>query len=165
MAFLLNTILVAMLVSLSGIPAIYEAMQNNGSDKPKFDTNEPERSFFITEIPIHKAFIGPSRDQVNISDNQDDNNLDDQVNDQVSDQVSDQVISIIEFCKTPKSKIEILDFIGLKNHSDNVKRHIQPLLENNFIDYTIKNNLTDRNQKYVQTKFGASVIKKYKATK
>jgi ATP-dependent DNA helicase RecG len=38
-------------------------MLKNGSPVPFFDTNEPNRTYFITEIPIHKAFLSTNFDQ------------------------------------------------------------------------------------------------------
>ena len=60
----------------TGIPTIINALKENGSPAPKFDTNEPERTYFIVEIPIHKAFV-------------------EQQTDQVTDQVTDQDIEFI----------------------------------------------------------------------
>ncbi len=57
------------------ISTIVNALKENGSPAPIFDTNEPERTFFIVEIPIHEAFIKEQNDQV-----------------------SDQVISIVKYC-------------------------------------------------------------------
>ena len=111
----------------TGIPTILNTMKENGSPAPIFDINDPERNHFIVEIPIHNAF---------------------------SDHVSDQVISIITYCTSPKSKQEILTFLGLKKHTDNFKRHIQPLIEKGYLDYTVKENLKDRNQKYIITDLG-----------
>jgi len=124
----------------TGIPTIINALKENGSPVPKFDTNEPERTFFIVEIPIHEAFL---KEQ----------------NDQVSDQVSDQVISIVKYCKNPKSRKEILLYLGLKNHSVNFKRHVEPLIERGYLDYMIKENLKDRNQKYIVTDLGKLILK------
>ena len=64
----------------TGIPTIINALKENSSPAPKFDTNEPERTYFIVEIPIHKAFIEQQSDQVN---------------DQQSDQDVDQDIEFI----------------------------------------------------------------------
>lgn len=114
-------------------------MKENGSPAPIFDINDPERNHFIVEIPIHTAFS---------------DHVSDQVSDRVSDQVSGQIISIITYCTSPKSKQEILTFLGLKKHTDNFKRHIQPLIEKGFLDYTVKENLKDRNQKYIITDLG-----------
>lgn len=129
----------------TGIPTIVKSLADNGSPAPIFDANEPERTHFIVEIPKHSAFETFS-------------SFDGQSNDQVSDQVSDQVISLIQFCKAPKSRQEILAFLGLANHSVNFKRHVEPLIELNYLDYTIKENLRDRNQKYATTDLGKSVL-------
>lgn len=40
----------------TGIPIIYEVMKKNGSPKPLFDTNVPNRSFFVVEFPIYPDF-------------------------------------------------------------------------------------------------------------
>jgi ATP-dependent DNA helicase RecG len=47
----------------TGIPTIISALKANGSPLPTFDTNEPQRTHFILEIPIHEAFNIPSSDQ------------------------------------------------------------------------------------------------------
>ena len=70
------------------------------------------------------------------------------VDDQVNDQVNDQVISILRFCSTPKSRGEILKNLGYKNHFDNYKRHIKPVLDNNLIEMTIPDKPKSKNQKY-----------------
>ena len=40
----------------TGIPAILKVLKANGSDKPRFDTDDPDRRHFIIEIPIHDEF-------------------------------------------------------------------------------------------------------------
>lgn len=42
----------------TGIPTIKKALADNGSEKPLFDTDEPERRHFIIELPIHPLFNG-----------------------------------------------------------------------------------------------------------
>jgi ATP-dependent DNA helicase RecG len=49
--------------------------------------------------------------------------------------------------------------VGLNKHTDNKKRHIEPLLKYNWITYTIPNNPRDRNQKYQLTKEGKRLVK------
>jgi len=41
----------------TGIPTIIRALENNGSPPPVFDTDEPNRSYFVIEIPIHSDFL------------------------------------------------------------------------------------------------------------
>lgn len=131
----------------TGIPTIINTLKENGSPGPTFDINDPERTHFVVEIPIHPAFLEEEL-----------LNVDGQTNDHENDQVSDQVFSILSYCKIPKSKQEILALLSLKNHTDNFKRHVEPLIQKNYLEYTIKENLKDRNQKYVSTDLGISIV-------
>ena len=38
------------------IPKIYKALEDNGSPKPLFDTDDSNRSFFVVEFPIYPDF-------------------------------------------------------------------------------------------------------------
>jgi len=42
----------------TGIPTIRRVLKNNGSESPIFDTDDPDRRYFILEIPIHPDFKG-----------------------------------------------------------------------------------------------------------
>lgn len=41
----------------TGIPTIIKTLEDNGSNKPSFDTDEPDRRHFLIELPINKKFI------------------------------------------------------------------------------------------------------------
>ena len=90
---------------------------------------------------------------------------------QKSDQVSGQVSQLInrEFqdkCKSilnhlkkdEKSRIKLLKHIGLSNHTKHKRKYIDPLLEYDWIKYTIPENVKDRNQKYVITETGLTLL-------
>jgi ATP-dependent DNA helicase RecG len=53
----------------TGIPTMKRVLNRNGSPKPLFDTNEPERSCFITELTIHPEFIEVKNDGGQVNDN------------------------------------------------------------------------------------------------
>jgi ATP-dependent DNA helicase RecG len=118
-------------------------LKENGSPAPIFDINDPERTHFIVEIPIHPAFI--EEEFLNFDS-------------QSSDQVNDQVISILTLCLSPKSRQEILSFIGITTQKENFNTHILKLLKEKWIELTIKDNPKDRNQKYVTSDLGKSII-------
>jgi len=40
----------------TGIPIIYKVLKDNGSPNPIFDTDYPNRSFFVVEFPIYPDF-------------------------------------------------------------------------------------------------------------
>jgi ATP-dependent DNA helicase RecG len=59
----------------TGIPTIIATLKSNGSPLPLFDTNEPQRTHFLIELPIHKAFITAASDQDTDQDADQDTNL------------------------------------------------------------------------------------------
>ena len=64
--------------------------------------------------------------------------------------LNDTLNDIIDFCSTPRSMSEIMEFIGLK-HRYNVKhRYIDPLLESGFLVMTIPEKPNSRSQKYLR---------------
>ena len=120
----------------TGIPTIIQTLSKNGSPKPIFDANEPERAFFISEFLIHPSF--EMKNELNIH----------------ALKLNEQQKKVLEFCKKPKSRAEILEFLKLKNHSDNYKKYIFPLLEIKILKLTIPENPKDRNQQYVISEKG-----------
>ena len=74
---------------------------------------------------------------------------------QVTAQVTAQVEKsekIIEFCKSPKSTSEIMDFLGLKHREYFRKKILQPLLKQSLLKPTIPDKPTSSKQKYYSTK-------------
>jgi ATP-dependent DNA helicase RecG len=121
----------------TGIPTILNAIKENGSPDVKFDTNEPERAYFIVEFPIHKDF--------NVSTSS-------LLAESAKGIINDQMISVLNYCSNPKSRVEIMNFLSLKNHTDNFNRHVKPLIDSGYLELTIKENPKDRNQKYHRVK-------------
>lgn len=62
---------------------------------------------------------------------------------------SDQEKIILEFCKEPKSKKEIMQYIGYKHTTNFTKLILNPLLEQGKIEMTIPEQPKNRNQKYI----------------
>lgn len=86
-----------------------------------------------------------------------------QANDQASDQASDQAVKIIESnlndkvpailnnLDEPKKRAEILENLGLTNHSRNRERYLDPLVSLGWIEMTIPEKPTHQDQKYKRT--------------
>jgi ATP-dependent DNA helicase RecG len=158
----------------TGIPIIRTALKENGSPPPKFDTNDPERTYFIAELPVHPAFMGPSAAQVEVDISvltvnklSDADGLIrslsssrwDQVRDQVRDQVvqvNKNVLFVLEFCQTPKSRKEICGLLELTNKDSNFKRYAGEPLELGWIEMT--SNPHDSDVKYITTENGKKTI-------
>jgi len=128
----------------TGIPTIMKVLEENGSPKAIFDTNEPERAYFISEFLIHPSFEIPN----NTKNIKFINNI----------QINDHTRSILNFCDVPKSKMEIFNFIGLSNQTKNFNKHILPFIERKWLTYTIPEKPTDRNQKYIITENGKKIL-------
>jgi ATP-dependent DNA helicase RecG len=136
----------------TGIPTIIRVLQENGSDMPLFDTDGDDRRHFIIEIPIHPAFKRLSNDQEATKKS------DQVIIDQIVD-TSNRVMNTLLFCQTPKSRAEILNHLGLKNHFDTYQRYLEPLLVEGLLERTIPENPRHRNQKYVVSSKGKQFIK------
>ena len=67
-------------------------------------------------------------------------------------------IDILYFCLKPRKSKEILDYLGVINHSKNRKLHITELVQLGLLARTIPENPNDRNQKYITTKAGKLYI-------
>ena len=78
-----------------------------------------------------------------------------QVTEQATEQVAEQAEKskeILEFCTTPKSTSEIMDFLGLKHREHFRAKIIQPLLKQGLLKPTIPDKPTSSKQKYYATK-------------
>ena len=79
---------------------------------------------------------------------------------QLTPQLTLQVIQILVFCKMPRKKQEVLDFIGLSHDYKNYKRHILPLVKKGFLSMTHPENPRHRNQKYQTTRGDLKIMDK-----
>ena len=126
----------------TGIPTIRRAMNRNNSPEPIFETDD-QSTYFLTVLPVNPE----------VSDL-----VSNQENDQVSDQENDQVKAILSYCTVPHSREEILTHIGLKNHFDNYRRHIEPIIDAGWIAMTIPDKPKSRNQQYLITQKGQETL-------
>lgn len=68
-----------------------------------------------------------------------------------SDKRKNSAEHILEFCTTPKSILEIAEFLGLKEKKS-VRRHVKPLLEQGRLAMTLPDRPNSKNQKYITIK-------------
>lgn len=67
------------------------------------------------------------------------------------DKLSGKQKDVINFCSTPRNSREILERVGVKYHSSNIKRYITELVNRGFLERTIPDQPFDSNQKYRKT--------------
>lgn len=124
----------------TGIPKIIKALKDNGSPAPLFKTDD-ERSYFLTILKIHP-----------------DAKIEELIEEGEGEQVSEQVFQILKFCRTPRTKQEILNHIGLSIVYLNYKRNILPLIQKKLLAFTIPDKPNSRLQKYKTTEIGFAFI-------
>ena len=115
----------------SGFPTIYDSMEENGSSKPVFRTDD-NFSFFLCTLPIHPSFIKTA--------------------------LTDREKAILEFCIKSKKRSEILEYLDLRNLHANYVRNILPLIQRGLLDLTIPQNPTSPRQEYFTTEAGKDYI-------
>ncbi|MDP3435602.1 MAG: putative DNA binding domain-containing protein [Bacteroidota bacterium] len=172
----------------TGVPKIYRALERNGSPMPVLET-DPDCNYFLTVIYAHpdaKSVQASNQDNIQNINSLDDLNalfthLSDQASDQVSDQVTNQVtdkvtdkvkslisysfgdkaeLILVYLSEMPRKSRDILeDLLGVSLQTKNKKRYLDPLLNENWIELTIKENQNDRNQKYQLTEKGRLLVK------
>jgi ATP-dependent DNA helicase RecG len=149
----------------TGIPLIRRSLEENGSPPPVFET-DGDRNYFLCILKKHTLF--PQKDNVRAKDGAKDkeliiNSLRDidkylrSINDQrwAKDKkvllavLDNKIIHILSACSTPKTREEIFNHIGLFNNSKNFNRHLKPLIDLGWIQLTIPDKPTSKNQKYV----------------
>ena len=118
----------------TGIPKIKRALKNNGSKEPEFETNE-DRDYFITTIFIHDGFEDEIKDRPRT--------------DQEPTKLTDQEIKILEFCKEPHSKKEIMEYMEYKHTRNFTLLYLKPLQEKGLLQMTIPDKPNSKNQKYI----------------
>jgi len=111
----------------TGIPTIKNALAKNGSPVPVFETDD-QRSYFKTSFRIHPAFEDVPQNLKTLIYTLDRNK-----------------IKLLLFCKTAKSRSEILSFLGLSDAYLNYKRNVLSLVELGLLKYTIPDKPKSKN--------------------
>ncbi len=163
----------------TGFPIIYDAMSDNGSPKPVFETDDEH--YVLVTLPVHPLAKDQVKDQVSDQvGNQVNgliiNSLDelvafcDQAGDQVSDQVSDQaqaivndriharVSEILQATKDWIKRAELFPSIGLSNHSKNREKYLDPIIDLGWIEMEYPDKRTSPKQRYKITASGQNLL-------
>ena len=62
---------------------------------------------------------------------------------------------ILEFCKTPRSVKEIMEYIGLRHRPTFIYDYLNPLLVSKKLQMTIPDKPKSKNQKYIITHYAS----------
>lgn len=67
-------------------------------------------------------------------------------------QKNERITKVLEFCETPRTSREIMQYIGIKQKSYFQKVITRPLLKTGLLQMTLPNSLHDNRQKYIAVK-------------
>ena len=148
----------------TGFPAIYDALEANGSPKPVFETDD-DSTYFLATIPAHiladQTFIKPN---INLDIKLSFNTIDDLINftNQVSDllnrKVHNRVQEMLILLQKRIPRTELFEMMGLKNHSDNRLKYLDPLLSYGWVEMEFPDKRTSPKQTYKISKTGRQVL-------
>lgn len=188
----------------TGFPTIRNAMKENNSPEPIFETDD-QSTYFLSVLHPKKQIIkvdkkdslftnleelssylknrndlatnqaNPYEIKENVVFKSFTNQATNQANDQISDQanvvagklaieiiennLNDKVLAILNFLTEAKRRVEILEHIGLTNQSFNREKYLDPLVKLGWIELTIPEKPTHKDQKYKLTKEGEILYK------
>jgi ATP-dependent DNA helicase RecG len=117
----------------TGVTKIKKAFLKNGSPIPMFDTDE-DRSYFRVSFRIHPFFESSKK------------------------VISEQELRILQYCYSPKKREEILHLMGLTNETRSFNRHIRPLIIKDWINLTMPEKPSSKNQNYIVSELGKQYL-------
>lgn len=123
----------------TGIPTILDAMKNNGSDLPSFETDE-DRSYFVTLLPIHPAFLSSTKSVSTKNKNQHSRTRRSQKT------ISTMVIDVLSKSGNLSTN-EIATKLGYAKPTDTLRSVVNKLIQSGKITYLFPDKPRSRNQK------------------
>lgn len=138
----------------TGIMKIKRVMEQNGSPEPTFDTDD-ELSYFLTVLPIHPEWQSYSdgKNKVGARDRDRDGDRDGDRD------PADREMIILDYCLRPKKRREIMIRLNLYNNPKNFSKYVQPILDKGYLELTLPDKLSSKNQQYKTTHTGEAYLK------
>ena len=152
----------------TGFPTIYEAMANNGSPNPIFETDDAH--YVLVTLPVHPmanndhASNGASdgvkynvfntlEEIIAFCDGASDG-ASDQVQNILNEAVHERIAEILDYTPQWINRGELFHHMGLSNHSTNRKKYLDPMLEIGWIELEYPDRPTHPKQRYRITPSG-----------
>lgn len=139
----------------TGIPKILRNMAANGSPAPEFETDD-ERSSYLVRLPVRVSPTDPVNDPVNDPVMDETTQLVTQLGDSVS-----QLLQLLE--QGPLSPKNLRLKLGMSHRPTFRDNYLHPALDAGWIEPTIPDKPTSRNQKYRLTEKGLLMLKEGKS--
>jgi len=158
----------------TGLPIIHSGMEENGSPPPIFETDE-NNAYFLCILPIHpltpaaqyKRAIDESKyiakkindlTEINTYLSLSVSEIGDRDREAIRKEINDMTKMVLNYCTKPKSRDELFEKIGLYKNTKNFQNHIKPLIDFGWLNFTVPNKITSRDQKYYTTDLGKKLL-------
>ncbi len=159
----------------TGLPIIHSSMEENGSPPPVFETDE-NNSYFLCVLSVHsltESILGQGvdlrRDEDIILDFNDLNDINpylslsvseigDRDKEVIRERIEGTIKKVLSYCEESKSRDEIFEKIGLYKNTKNYQKYLKPLIDLGWINFTLPNKLTSRDQRYYTTELGRKLL-------
>lgn len=145
----------------TGFPAIYDAMEKNGSPDPIFETDQ-DRNYFLAILPAHQ---GISNADTTLSFN----TLDDlikfsngarkSVHTILNESIHDRVQEMLSILSNHMTRQGLFDAMDLTNQSRNRAKYLDPLINLGWVSQDYPGEKTHPNQRYKITEAGERILK------
>lgn len=131
----------------TGFKKILDALKQNGSPLPEFETDD-NHDYFITRLFVREGFY----DYQEENDGNDGSELMHSSVTTILDPV--QLTDLLHFCEVPRSRAEIQERCGYKAATYFRNKVLNPLLESGLLEMTRPDSPNHPNQKYVRRRRG-----------
>ena len=149
----------------TGVPKILRAMRNNGSPPPSFETDS-DRTWFLVRLPAHEWFSRaeePRGEQHPRQDTVQDKSLrnleEGASTEQDTQQVTEQVRQLVLALTGEMRRRQLQDLLGIAHRPHFLQTYLNPALEAGFIEMTLPDKPTSRNQRYRRTSAGEALAR------
>jgi ATP-dependent DNA helicase RecG len=161
----------------TGFPTIYDAMENNGSPAPIFETDD--QTYVLVTLPAHGLFqvrvqesdqagswgnelLFNSLDDVVLFSNRAGNGVSNGASNQarkiVNEQIHTKVMELLEATQEWITRSEFFQKIDLSNQSKNRARYLDPLINLGWIEAEFPDKKTSPIQRYKITESGTRIL-------
>lgn len=159
----------------TGLPIIYKSLEENGSPPPIFETDE-NNAYFLCILSVHPlthSVLGQeeelrrARDKTLEFKGLNDINpylrlsvseIGDRDREAIRKSITAKAKQLLQYCIEPKSREVIFDKIGLYNNTKNFRNHFKPLIDAGWLQLTLPDTPTSRDQQYLSTSLGKQLL-------
>ena len=131
----------------TGVPTIFKAMRENGSDEPQFDTDEA-RTYFTTTLPAHPLTransTAPSAPAA-----------------RAADWLSDErMVRVLKLSVTPATRAALQSALGFADATHFRRTLLKPLLDAGLLALTVPGSPRSPEQRYQTTQTGRFLLER-----